>query len=219
MTSAVPHFAPAITTARSAPSRDAACSTPSSTNRSISPATSSGPTTDVVGVSGAPFHPASAFRNFQVKVAPDGKDLLIAPGRIYVDGILCENEAEPAKLLAQPDLPGAALPTAAGSYAVFLDVWERHVSAGEQRADGFPPIREAALGGADTASRVRVVWQVRPPTSDRRAAVRSRRQGRRRASCAPAKRRRARPQTTASFPQAEAIGASRTSCIALKCRR
>ena len=32
-------------------------------------------TTDIIGVSGAPFHPATAFRNFQVKVAPDGKDL------------------------------------------------------------------------------------------------------------------------------------------------
>ncbi len=117
--------------------------------------------TDIIGVSGAPFHPASAFRNFQVKVAPDGGDLLIAPGRFYVDGILCENEAEPATFLAQPDLPGTALPTAAGSYAVYLDVWERHVTAGEQRADGFPSLREPALGGPDTATRVRIVWQVK----------------------------------------------------------
>jgi hypothetical protein len=107
--------------------------------------------TDIIGVSGAPFHPATVFRNFQVKAAPDGKDLQIAPGRFYVDGILCENEAEPATLLAQPDLPGTALPTAAGSYAVYLDVWERHVTAGEQRADGFPSLREPALGGPDTA--------------------------------------------------------------------
>ena len=47
-------------------------------------------------MSGAPFHPATVFRNFQVEVAPDGKDLQIAPGRFYVDGILCENEADPA---------------------------------------------------------------------------------------------------------------------------
>ena len=117
--------------------------------------------TDIIGVSGAPFHPATVFRNFQVKVAPDGKDLQIAPGRFYIDGILCENEAEPATFLAQPDLPGTALPTAAGSYAVYLDVWERHVTAGEQRADVFPSLREPALGGPDTASRVRVVWQIK----------------------------------------------------------
>lgn len=118
-------------------------------------------TTDIVGVSGAPFHPPTVFRNFQVKVAPDGKDLQIAPGRCYVDGILCENEADPALFLAQADLPGTALPSAAGSYAVYLDVWERHITASEQRADGFPSLREPALGGPDTASRVRVVWQVK----------------------------------------------------------
>ena len=118
-------------------------------------------TTDIVGASGAPFHQATAFRNFQISVAPGGSDLLIAPGRFYVDGILCENDADPARLLAQPDLPGASLPTVAGSYAVYLDVWERHVTAADQRASGFPPIREVALGGADTASRVRVVWQVK----------------------------------------------------------
>ena len=38
-------------------------------------------TTDIIGVSGAPFHPATAFRNFRVKAAPDGKDLQVAPGR------------------------------------------------------------------------------------------------------------------------------------------
>ena len=118
-------------------------------------------TADVVGVTGAPFHPATAFRNFQIKVDPDGKDLQIAPGRMYVDGILCQNDAEGTKFSTQPDLPGAALPATAGDYAVFLDVWERHVTASEQRAETFPPIREAALGGADTASRVRVIWQVK----------------------------------------------------------
>ncbi len=118
-------------------------------------------TADIIGVSGAPFHPATLFRNFQVKVAPDGKDLQIAPGRFYVNGLLCENEAEPATFLTQPDLPGTALPTAAGAYAVYLDVWERHITAAEQRADGFPSLRESALGGPDTASRVRVVWQVK----------------------------------------------------------
>ena len=35
------------------------------------------------------------------------------------------------------------------------------MTAGEQRADGFPSLREPALGGPDTASRVRVVWQVK----------------------------------------------------------
>ena len=118
-------------------------------------------TTDVVGASGAPFHPPSTFQNFQIKVDTVGKDLLIAPGRFYVDGILCEHDEAAVTFLTQPDFPGIALPKEAGSYAVFLDVWERHITASEQRGDGFPSLREAALGGADTASRVRVVWQVK----------------------------------------------------------
>jgi hypothetical protein len=39
---------------------------------------------------------------------------------------------------------------------VFLDVWERHITALE---DDY--IREVALGGPDTAARAKVVWQVR----------------------------------------------------------
>jgi hypothetical protein len=118
-------------------------------------------TTDAVGASGAPFHPPSTFQNFQIKVDSAGKDLLIAPGRFYVDGILCEHDEATVTFLTQPDLPGVALPKEAGSYAIFLDVWERHITASEQRGDGFPTLRESALGGADTASRVRVVWQVK----------------------------------------------------------
>lgn len=116
---------------------------------------------DVIGVAGAPFHEPSEFRHFQIKVDPTGKDLLVAPGRIYVNGILCENDIDGLSFLEQPDFPGATLPAAAGSYAVYLDVWERHIAPAEQPPDGLPRMREAALGGADTASRVRVVWQVR----------------------------------------------------------
>lgn len=48
----------------------------------------------------------------------------------------------------------------AGTYQVYLDVWERHVSYLED-----DHIREVALGGPDTATRARVVWQVKlaPP--------------------------------------------------------
>ncbi|HUR35921.1 MAG TPA: DUF6519 domain-containing protein [Vicinamibacterales bacterium] len=116
---------------------------------------------DVVGLTGAPYHEPTTFRNFQVRADASGRDLLIAPGRIYVNGILCENDVDGLRYLAQVDLPGAALPQAGGFYAVYLDVWERHITASEQTADGYPQIRDAALGGADTASRVRVIWQVK----------------------------------------------------------
>ncbi len=44
----------------------------------------------------------------------------------------------------------------AAPFLVYLDVWERDVSAAEE-----PGIREVALGGPDTAARSQVVWQVK----------------------------------------------------------
>src|SRR5664279_5165370 len=81
-------------------------------------------TNDVVGRTGAPKSDDPAVQNFLVTVDSNGTDLLIAPGRIYVDGILCEND-DPAGVLytQQPDLAGAAVPDADGNYAVYLDVW------------------------------------------------------------------------------------------------
>ena len=66
--------------------------------------------------------------------------------------------------LTQPDLPDAApeLPEDAdpdepeGVYLAYLDVWKRHVTALED-----PAIREVALGGPDTATRLQTIHQVR----------------------------------------------------------
>lgn len=87
----------------------------------------------------------------------------IGPGHYYVDGMLCENDAY---LLydEQPDYPGAALPSEAGTYLVYLDAWERHISHVEDKAldaGSAPGIREVALGGPDTASRSRMICQVK----------------------------------------------------------
>ena len=87
-------------------------------------------------------------------------DLTIAPGRIYVDGILCENE-DTLFFTQQPSLPGATLPWEIGPtdlsyYLVYLDVWQRHITALED-----PLIREVALGGPDTATRQQTVCQVK----------------------------------------------------------
>ena len=59
-----------------------------------------------------------------------------------------------------PEKPGDRLPSPAQSpFVVYLQVWERAVSAAED-----PALREVALGAAmpDTAARVKVVWQVLP---------------------------------------------------------
>ena len=48
-------------------------------------------TQDILGPSGAPI----ADGGFEIGVTPDGGDLTLSPGRIYVDGILCELEPTP----------------------------------------------------------------------------------------------------------------------------
>ncbi len=49
-----------------------------------------------------------------------------------------------------------AMPTVPGIYVVYLDVWERHITFLDD-----PAIREKALGGPDTATRTKIVWQVK----------------------------------------------------------
>jgi hypothetical protein len=114
-------------------------------------------TADLIGPCAAPVSDAG----FGISV--QGGNLAIGAGRIYVGGILCEN-SEPALVTGtatstppvQPDLPGYTLPTQPGSYEVYLDVWEREVTALED-----PSILEVALSGVDTTTRTRIVWQVK----------------------------------------------------------
>lgn len=201
---------------------------------------------DVIGACGVPKDEAG----FAVRPTPDGTDLVISPGRAYVDGILCELDATPVAVTAlqagsarldalvtdgaelrvhdwielfdraggsddahvlrltevdtdtrtvsfapplddtdlagltaegadpairrltayttQPHLPEPAhtgpagngdaptLQASDGAYLVYLDVWQRHVTALDD-----PSIRETALAGPDTTTRVQTVWQVR----------------------------------------------------------
>lgn len=97
------------------------------------------------------------------EITPEGTDLKIGKGRYYVDGVLCENEGD-CWYSSQPDYP---LPDdhsrdlghvvdEPGEYGVYLDVWERHITYLDD-----DHIREVALGGPDTATRARVVWQVK----------------------------------------------------------
>lgn len=126
-------------------------------------------TLDALGRCGGPLH-ASAFGVTTLAALPaaerayvqarypgfveGGGNFLLTAGRYYVDGILVENE-HPVPFAMQPDLPGAG-PLGTGNYLLYLDVWERHLTALEE-----PSLREIALGGPDTATRARIVWQVR----------------------------------------------------------
>jgi Family of unknown function (DUF6519) len=109
---------------------------------------------DVIGRCGAPLHDAG----FKVTVNNNG-ELVIGKGRFYVDGALCENESD-ADYLQQPDLPDPLKPADALKTQplgiVYLDVWERHITALDD-----PRIRDVALGGPDTATRSQTVWQVK----------------------------------------------------------
>ena len=120
---------------------------------------------DVIGQSGAPQE--NPGFGIIIPRTPDSGSYKIGKGRYYVDGILCENEEE-VDALDQPDLPPlealkypfepqlTAFPTEPGGiYLAYLHVWERHLTALDD-----PDIRESALGGPDTATRTKVVWQV-----------------------------------------------------------
>lgn len=110
---------------------------------------------DVIGACGAPVHDAG------FAITTDGKMLTIGKGRFYTDGILVENDTAVA-FDAQPDLPNAPdvlellKGAETGSGIVYLDVWTRHLTALDD-----PLIREVALGGPDTTTRAKTVWQVR----------------------------------------------------------
>lgn len=91
-------------------------------------------------------------------------DWQLKSGHFYVDGILCVNEAD-CTLAKQPNAPTPDYGVSDGSsgfenppanFALWLDVWERHLCAVEA-----PAIADVALDGVDTASRAQVVWQLR----------------------------------------------------------
>jgi Family of unknown function (DUF6519) len=112
---------------------------------------------DVIGQSGYPV----GAPGFKI-TATSGNLYKISKGRYYVDGLLVENEAD-VDADIQPDLPSfkdgknIAIPQAGtGTYLVYLDVWERHMTTLDD-----PEIKESALGGADTATRNKIVWQVK----------------------------------------------------------
>ena len=125
---------------------------------------------DVIGGCGAPIH-AAGF-----EITTDGKTLFIGGGRYYVDGLLAENDAGQIAYEDQDklDLPGADMAAVLtemkekglSAALVYLDVWQRHVTVLDDRL-----LREVALGGPDTTTRIKTVWQVKAlPHRRRRAA-------------------------------------------------
>lgn len=104
---------------------------------------------DTFGASGVP---AETPFGFQIDVTAQG--VSIGGGRIYVEGTLCELPRS-TLFTEQQDLPGASLDVTFPAL-VYLDVWERSISALED-----PEIAEVALGGPDTTTRTKTVCQVK----------------------------------------------------------
>jgi hypothetical protein len=111
--------------------------------------------TDLIG----PYAGPEADWGFEVKEGSNG-DFTIGKGRYYVNGILCENDQDDITYFNQPDYPlskdAVDDKLKEGNHIVYLDVWERHISFVED-----DDIREKALNGADTATRSKVIWQVK----------------------------------------------------------
>jgi hypothetical protein len=105
---------------------------------------------DAIGPSGGP----SGNAGFKLSYIDTKDDLLIGMGRYYVDGILCENDGD-IFYSEQPHHPPKIRDLPSGRYIAYLDVWENVVTAIED-----PDIREVALGGPDTATRFKVMWQL-----------------------------------------------------------
>ena len=117
-------------------------------------------------------------------LTPAGAGFTIGRGRMYVDGLLAENfgRALAAERIFDPLLsetvysqdpsyaeqpwlqPAPALPTG-GRHLVYLDVWERELTAVE-----LPSLVEPALG-VDASTRRQTVWQVRVLADEAPATV------------------------------------------------
>jgi Family of unknown function (DUF6519) len=101
---------------------------------------------DVAGSSAVP-----GGVGFEVCVGADGAPALSA-GRIYAGGLMCELAIEtPISQVARRPLR----PEPGRTDLVYLDVWERHVTALDA-----PDLIEVALGGPDTSTRLQVAWTI-----------------------------------------------------------
>lgn len=120
----------------------------------------------------------AAGSSFVVTLQAHAGDWQLGAGHFYVDGILCVNEST-CTLATQPHAPipdAGLIDDPPASVALYLDVWERHLSSLEA-----PGVNDIALNGVDTASRSQVIWQARlldtdaehvgAPLDDTRAAI------------------------------------------------
>lgn len=104
---------------------------------------------DTLGGDGVPL----GSRGFRIEPVNNGTELQIQAGRLYLDGLLVQNELD-VSYSQQPHLPEILLPDEDGVYLAFLEIRQRSISAIDD-----PLIRESALN-LETAAREQLIWQV-----------------------------------------------------------
>ena len=105
---------------------------------------------DIVGASGAPEDNAG----FDISILNDKP--VISAGHYYIEGSLCYNNADSLPVSDQVNLPALEMPQVDGRYIAYLDVYDRHITSVEDYG-----VREVALNGPDTATRIQNLWQVK----------------------------------------------------------
>lgn len=130
---------------------------------------------ETIDIIGQCIVPLSTPHAFEVTPTAPG-DFDIGLGRMYVDGLQAENHGlDPqaydrhlgelsgqtaVPFSDQPHLPPEVPHTIPGTVGttdlIYIDVWQREVTAIQD-----PRIREIALGGPDTATRLQTIWQVK----------------------------------------------------------
>jgi hypothetical protein len=115
---------------------------------------------DVVGMSGVPSVPGTAFQISPSSDPQSPGNFRIAGGHCYINGMLCQFEGD-TTYFGQPDLwdplpipfpgDGSTLTT-----LIYLEVWQRLITYLEDDS-----IREIALGGPDTSVRLKTIAQVK----------------------------------------------------------
>jgi hypothetical protein len=114
---------------------------------------------DIIGWHGTPELASSSPGAGGFAVSLDGDRVLIGPGHYYVDGILCRargtNRLEISALRSRSDPPTKL------ALLVYLDLWERAVTAAED-----PDLVLPALG-VDTSARRMLEYRIRTAEVDR----------------------------------------------------
>ena len=130
---------------------------------------------ETIDIIGRCVVPKETPDGFKIDIA--GGQLRIGRGRIYAHGLLAENHGtgtrefdpvlaevrgtQPTPYNQQPYLPNAPALPSAGTHLVYVDVWQREMTALQE-----PDLVEKAVG-VDTATRLQTVWQVKVHRNDR----------------------------------------------------